>query len=820
MGIILRTAPEKVGNRLSFGGKDKHKSQLRRGYHDALFSDPAHRKLIPVLKSLYDNSGKITPDYIQKICAFVSDKPRFIEPLAKIVEPSKNFTPESLQKVSQNPHLLTLLVSKVADYYKSGELTIPVSAAMTGVQAEQPWVDRPKNNYFQATIEPPKQPLKPPYHREGSQRREHPYKTASKEFDPSVRRTHGHNKKQNNEHLTPKLLMYGEGIAIFTLAAMLGKTIPPILQNRKIDFDFNKKKNEDPLHYEHNQSINTVVQQTAKSVETQTPEGERFKYTENNTIPPRPVAEVRSLTNVPTSLVEYDIVVFGDELESIVAAVSAAEKNDQRVALLRRSSLEEPLGGLVTRSNQTCVDRDHTNHIEGLPIAGYFEEILSRAGVAPRKFSLPSDKTASVLEDLLKQYNVDVINNVGDVIPNMVDTSIGKEIQSVDLLSPNAVTRVVADVFIDTTPDGLLFDLTNAPSIGNLQNLFPENYPQGTNGLMAVSPIPIMTNVSYADFNRLDLEIRQRGVLFDNISTLPHPMGLEPNPGAAGERSEDSAYVSRAIGLDFIRFMYQNYPQEAQSLQLSNREGAKTAILGFNVSDPKPNSIALNGFLFMPDSQEQVKQMIAEEVGPTPEMVSLLNHFQEYLSIVMKKDVGMELPENLYVRDAGEQFATTNPRTLKDLVESAVTDNTVASFSYNNDTRGQVLPALNNVTIDQNNHPVTPVLQIEADEGQSVNVENLLGVSQSIGSTPGAKGVSRIQQHLSYVAEMLGVRAYEAAKSYDGETDQVPDTYVLQEMKSRGFQRRPSQPIPITQEEQAIVDRDLQLLQNALVNTQ
>ena len=223
MGIILRTMPQKVGNKLSFGNNDRQKREMRRTYHDAIFSDPSHSALIPVLKNLYHNSGNITPEYMQKICAFISDKPRFIEPLAKIVEPSKNFTPESLQKVAQTPTLLTMLMSKIANFYKTGELTIPLSEPPRVFQIEETRVHQSKNDYFhtsQPPMEPPKKPLKPNYQSKDGQKTEQQYKIPSKYLNPSETTTHVYKKKHNQ--VAKDALFYSSLAALAGTVGMFG----------------------------------------------------------------------------------------------------------------------------------------------------------------------------------------------------------------------------------------------------------------------------------------------------------------------------------------------------------------------------------------------------------------------------------------------------------------------------------------------------------------------------------------------------------------------------------------------------------------------
>lgn len=515
---------------------------------------------------------------------------------------------------------------------------------------------------------------------------------------------------------------------------------------------------------------------------------------------------------------EYDIVVVGDELESVIAAISAAQTSpDQRIALIRRENENQLLGGLITRSNQTFLDRDFTNYQNKQELVGEYERILERAGVRPNDISVNPERFSTILRQELEENGVTLINGADNITVNMEEGSIGNEITSLDMVTPNGAKNIAADVFIDTTPDGILFDQTNAPSLGNFRDFMPEEFEEGNSGLLSYSPIPEIHGITFSDLDDIDHRVRTRGVDFSNIEGLEESeMGLPADPQAERLNSQGSKVIGPALGLDFIRYMYEKYPEEAQRLELSDREGARTSIRGFNLSVPEAGAINFNGLLFRPDSAEQAQQYIDEGTGATPDMEFVTDKFVEYLQQQTGRRIWHEMPDDLYVRDAGEQFATTNPRTLEDLVTSEVNANTVATFSYPNDIRGQELEALTEVLRDDEGRLIKPEVQIQADEGQSINVENLLGVSQSIGSTPGTKGVSRIQQLMSITAEMLGIRAAMAASSTNGDTDSIDDRIITREMHNRGYAPRPSAPVPLTPEERAFVNREEEYVEQRL----
>lgn len=517
---------------------------------------------------------------------------------------------------------------------------------------------------------------------------------------------------------------------------------------------------------------------------------------------------------------DYDIIVVGDELESIIAALSAAKNSGNRIALVRYADENQPLGGLITRSGQTSLDRDFTNYRNNRPLNGEYERILRLAGVAPGDVSVDPQRLANVLENELRRNRISVISNARDIHPVLgnTDDDPEQEISNLQISDTSGQERSLsARVFIDTTPDGVLFRETNAPVLGNLRDLSPESFEEGNVGILAVSPIPNISGITFNDLDNLSQQVHRNGVDFSDIEGLQTEMGLSPEPNARRGSSASSKIVDSAVGLDFIHYMYQNYPEKAREMGLTYEEGGQTTVRGFNLSQIADGSINFNGLLFRPESVEQVQEM-ARGSEPDENMRFLSEKFAEYLQNRLGKPVTLNLPDELYVRDAGQQYATTNTRTAESLVRSEVDpQRTFATFSYANDFRGQVEPALDSLFFNRNGEPVRPEVQLSVDEGQSVNVDNLLGISQSIGSTPGAKGVSRIEQLMSIVAEAIGVRASLAAASSNMEPQDVPDNYVMDIMESRGYQPRPSRPIPVTTEEQRrLLERDNSLLQNAL----
>jgi len=120
------------------------------------------------------------------------------------------------------------------------------------------------------------------------------------------------------------------------------------------------------------------------------------------------------------------------------------------------------------------------------------------------------------------------------------------------------------------------------------------------------------------------------------------------------------------------------------------------------------------------------------------------------------------------------------------------------SFQYANDFRGQYPKEIMRGLADESFNVLKPVLQLDLNQGLSPCIDNLMGVSQSIGSTPSSQGIYRIQQNLSYRAELLGQRS---ALTINPEIDQVNRLILQKSMQERGFKTYKINPLTYRESE-------------------
>jgi hypothetical protein len=120
----------------------------------------------------------------------------------------------------------------------------------------------------------------------------------------------------------------------------------------------------------------------------------------------------------------YDVIVYGDEVPGVFAAVSAAReyrrrtKQYPRVLLLSKGNLQAGIGGHLVRGGLAYLDRSQIEKSIrddlGLPTFGdpaaIYKEFLQRIGVLV--VGLDRSKASTVLRQMLQEAGVDILSYV------------------------------------------------------------------------------------------------------------------------------------------------------------------------------------------------------------------------------------------------------------------------------------------------------------------------------------------------------------------------------------------------------------------------
>src|SRR6476469_10479813 len=146
---------------------------------------------------------------------------------------------------------------------------------------------------------------------------------------------------------------------------------------------------------------------------------------------------------------KFDVVVYGDEVPGICAAIWAKKTLGAKgkVAIVRSNYGSAPLGGLLTRGGLAYIDVDKIPGWYRQPYAQCFKEFLDKAD-APES-CLDPKKADRALKQMLSAAGVKVISN-STLTPRVVD----KKIEYAEVKGRNLTIK--ANSFIDVTQDAEL----------------------------------------------------------------------------------------------------------------------------------------------------------------------------------------------------------------------------------------------------------------------------------------------------------------------------------------------------------------------------
>ena len=457
---------------------------------------------------------------------------------------------------------------------------------------------------------------------------------------------------------------------------------------------------------------------------------------------------------------KVDVVVLGNDLETLIAAIAAKDNGANSVVIVTRDPTKS-LSNLITNANQTYLDYDRHSFPRDNTI---FREIITKAGLGEDQVSISQTGLKDLISGLLEEKKIQVLYSpsIGLSLESELFGN-RKSIQSLNLEKndKNPYRSLKASVFLDTSTDGLLFELTGAKQIPGTLN--------SENKILSVSLIPSI-KVSYEELDELDFQLRNQ----------KYPRG----------NSRMLTFIGDTIAKDFINHLRKSDPDFARKMRLSNDEMSDGTYIGaFNLSSPdSSNYINFNGFLFDHNAEEALA--FARGEGPTEDQKLMIKKFVEYLSEKPGRDVEYKLPKSLYVRDIGKQYLTTNTLELNELINSEIRDNSVASFIYPNDMRGTKNPELELLfTRPGLNKPGKAEIHLDADIGESSNTLRLYGISLSKGSSQETKGAWRIQQNLGTAAEIIGMRAGIASKQ-NIYPHKVNNKLIVRRFQSKGIEAR------------------------------
>lgn len=439
-----------------------------------------------------------------------------------------------------------------------------------------------------------------------------------------------------------------------------------------------------------------------------------------------------------------DVLVIGDEVESILTAVSAARAG-VKVALARRSTGR--LGGLSVRGGLSYMD------ITLEFVTGLFQEFLQRTSLV--RVALNPDRADSVLHDMLSKDDIQLFSGVDVSVELDTDGYPARAI----LDSEDETVVLSPKVVIDATPDADIARSLGVPYLMGLGGLLGADQ-----NFLGVSPVFRITGVTVDEFQAFEAKLRAKPEAAQMLEeALPyHPPELRAEyitrPTFAPADMDYLDILNPLIGIDYHIWRHRDAASYAT---------AGIFIDGGNVSRLADGSLGFNGLVAKADALDlNFDDLLAlSQGGPIPqELMEEMAQFERYLQEVGGfRQAKVIPPEEMYVRQTVTLLAQDNMTARKAIEGGVPAEKAVGTFSYWLDLRGTMLwkhfPS---------EHLPKPVFNVGLDVVLPLTpaLKNIAFVSRSAGYSPIGQGTGRIVQHNAMLGEGLGVAAALAVLSH------------------------------------------------------
>ncbi|MDY6806107.1 MAG: FAD-dependent oxidoreductase [Cyanobacteriota bacterium] len=443
---------------------------------------------------------------------------------------------------------------------------------------------------------------------------------------------------------------------------------------------------------------------------------------------------------------KFDVVVYGDELQGICAAIWAKKTlgKNSKVVLVRSNAAETPLGGLLTRGGLAYLDYDKTPYWQYRPYSKCFMDFIKAARV--RDACVESDRAAKAMKNMLSAAGVWVLSNA-EVTPYI-------EKEKIKFAKVNGTNiRIKATAFIDATQDaelarkaGLSYDLGFEGQNRNLRQT-----------TIAFSIVPTVEGLTISQFQRIENAILYNRKLMANIrediKLNQSPVNVQfilQNFRKPIIKSYSDAYLSRSIALSAAYHLHRNIPFSYDSSFLFDK---------LNICRVGRRSLSLNGLLFKYPT-DKIRDIERNEFKPTPEILAEMKALESWLQQMSgNKNVKLTIPPEVYVRHSLNIKDVVEPLTGSQIIRGGTArENSIGTFSYEFDFRGGVKG------LGANYLPL-PRFNFGIENALAKNVNNLAIVGRSSGYVGIAAAVGRIQTLNVYQGQAIGVAAGMAINS-------------------------------------------------------
>ncbi|MDJ0625735.1 MAG: FAD-dependent oxidoreductase [Candidatus Caenarcaniphilales bacterium] len=401
-----------------------------------------------------------------------------------------------------------------------------------------------------------------------------------------------------------------------------------------------------------------------------------------------------------TDNTKYDVLVYGNELPAIAAAVYAKRVlgKDGKVVLVRRNTSTEPFGGLLTQGGLAYLDRNQVDK-KLTPSSEFYKEFLKKAKVKvvsadpvlvdrALKEMLQEERIAvlhnSQLHAILKNGLIDYLEVIERPLP--ADEAKQKDRSKNEIKEKSTNKIIKAHSYIDATANAdLAMQMGLKYSIGFETLGFPD-------ATLPVTPVFQTKGLSVKNLQRIEKSILNNKPLMKEIKDK---IEKEHDPEFANwllKKIDLPMYVGpdyidvRSIAICVAYHLYRGKPFDFKHGFLFDRP---------NIAILREGNLAWNAFLYKFSSKE-VMDIIQNGSKPSIEMIRELDYFADWLNSFSENNSSTQQiatipPLQLYIRHSHNIIDVKKPLTGRQMVEGGTNPKeSVGTFSYYMDIRGGI----------------------------------------------------------------------------------------------------------------------------------
>jgi FAD dependent oxidoreductase len=470
----------------------------------------------------------------------------------------------------------------------------------------------------------------------------------------------------------------------------------------------------------------------------------------------------------------YDIIAFGDEVPGILALVCAGREHFRRTnkyprsLLLFKGNSQLGIGGHLVRGGLSYLDRSvvPADVRKQYNLATYgdesaiYKEFLKRTGVV--QVGLDPKKGDFVLREMLKEVRADVLSNA-DI------ASVIKQGQKITGIRLTKGETYMAKIFIDSTVNAELAQFSGVKMLRGFETF---GLP---NSELSVTLTFETEGLSVQALKNVEMQLMQR---LANINDTDAQNWISVAAGGDSDRISElrKPFIDNKNDLSKIALYAANDFIDVRSFALSIAYHAfrgttlsldqSSAVLDKgNVAVFPNNKMSWNALLFDVNA-EQAETLARSDAKPTAEMLKEMQFIIQWFKSIGATAV-KAAPE-LYIRHAGNIIGVNDPLTGTEMLKGGVpASEALGTFGYHFDIRGGIeglgtrasSKGLGNILFFK---LPAPLFNVGIQHVLLRDIPNLAVISPASGFEGYASSAGRIVEFNCAVGQAIGIAAVTA----------------------------------------------------------